>query len=92
MLTSLSQNCFLLRSGTIAWFGGGSSTTFALASNFGAAASTDSGQEVNAMTYKNVTITSLGVQGLNTRQATPPSIASSPWCAHCFARLFVCLC
>ncbi len=73
------QNCFLLRAAVVVWFSGAASTSFSLASNFGAALATDVGQEQTPSAY---TPTSLlvnvgGMGGINTRNSNVPAIASS---------------
>ncbi len=73
------QNCFLLRAAVVLWFSGAASTSFSLASNFGAALATDVGQEQtpSAYTPASVLVDVAGMGGINTRNSNVPAIASS---------------
>lgn len=68
----------MLRSNTQVWLAGGTSTAFSFASNFGAAVADDNGQELVLVGYTaGEVVVGQGTQGLNTRQALPPALASS---------------
>jgi hypothetical protein len=61
------------------WFSGAGSTSFSLASNFGAALATDVGQEQTPSSYTpaSVLVDVGGMGGINTRNSNVPAIASS---------------